>query len=76
MFQFESHTFDLIYDMDGGDAARDGSAQSPGAGRTTDGALDAALRNVPLPQGMLTRFSLLAYTMPEDAADSVDWLGC
>jgi hypothetical protein len=41
-----------------------------------DSAIDEALRRVPLPQGLLTRLGLIAYTAPDDAADSVDWLGC
>ena len=41
-----------------------------------DSAIDEALRSVPLPQGLLSRLGLLAYTAPDDAADKVDWLGC
>ena len=41
-----------------------------------DNAIDEALRSVPLPQGLLTRLGLIAYTAPDDAADAVDWLGC
>jgi hypothetical protein len=41
-----------------------------------DRAIDDALRSVPLPQGLLTRLGLIAYSIPEDAADQVDWLGC
>ena len=41
-----------------------------------DSAIDEALRSVPLPQGLLTRLGLIAYTAPDDAADKVDWLGC
>jgi len=44
--------------------------------RTTDSAIDAALRSVPLPNGLLTRLGSLVYAMPEDAPDQVDWLGC
>lgn len=39
-------------------------------------ALDYALRNVPLPDGLLTRLGKLAYTLPDETADQVDWLGC
>jgi hypothetical protein len=41
-----------------------------------DSAIDEALRSVPLPHGLLTRLGLIAYTAPDDAADTVDWLGC
>jgi hypothetical protein len=41
-----------------------------------DRALDAALRSVPLPDGLLTRLGKLAYTMPGEAADQFDCLGC
>jgi hypothetical protein len=41
-----------------------------------DSAIDEALRSVPLPQGLLLRLGLIAYTAPDDAADKVDWLGC
>jgi hypothetical protein len=41
-----------------------------------DSAIDEALRSVPLPQGLMTRLGLIAYTIPDDAADKVDWLGC
>jgi hypothetical protein len=43
---------------------------------TADGAIDEALRSVPLPQGLMTRLGLIAYATPDDAADKVDWLGC
>ena len=41
-----------------------------------DRAIDAALRSVPLPEGLMTRLGRLAFTMPEEAPDQVDWLGC
>jgi hypothetical protein len=41
-----------------------------------DSAIDEELRSVPLPQGLLTRLGLIAYTAPDDAVDKVDWLGC
>jgi hypothetical protein len=39
-------------------------------------AIDAALRNVPLPSGLMTRLGKLAFTVPDETADQVDWLGC
>jgi len=50
----------------------DGNAQA----HSTDRAIDSALRSVPLPDGLLTRLGLLAYSMPDEAADQVDYLGC
>jgi hypothetical protein len=43
---------------------------------TADSAIDAALRTVPLPDGMLTRLSMIIRNMPDDAPDQVDWLRC
>jgi hypothetical protein len=43
---------------------------------STDGAVDAALRSVPLPEGMLNRLHRLALTIPDEAAGRVDYLGC
>jgi hypothetical protein len=45
-------------------------------GPAADCAIDSALRSVPLPDGFLTRLGKLVYTMPDEAADQVDWLGC
>jgi hypothetical protein len=39
-------------------------------------AIDAALRNVQLPSGLMTRLGKLAFTVPDETADQVDWLGC
>jgi hypothetical protein len=44
--------------------------------RTVDCAIDSALRSVPLPNGMMTRLANLLCTMPDDAADHMDYLGC
>jgi hypothetical protein len=44
--------------------------------QSADRAVDAALRSVPLPDGLLTRLGMLVYTMPDEAADHVDYLGC
>jgi hypothetical protein len=41
-----------------------------------DRALDAALRSVPLPDGLITRLGMFVYTMPDETADQVDCLGC
>jgi hypothetical protein len=55
---------------------------APGSGEITvnrqavDRAIDQALRSVPLPDGLLTRLGKLAYSVPDEAADQVDWLGC
>jgi hypothetical protein len=44
--------------------------------QSADRTIDAALRNVPLPDGMLNRLRRLVYTMSDEAADQVDYLGC
>ena len=44
--------------------------------QSTDGAMDAALRSVPLPEGLLGRLKQLALTIPDEAAGQVDYLGC
>jgi hypothetical protein len=46
------------------------------AGHVADSAIDVALRMVPLPDGLLTRLAMIAQTIPDDAPDRVDWLGC
>jgi hypothetical protein len=43
---------------------------------SADMAIDAALRSVPLPEGLLTRLDRFIRTMPDEAADQVDWLSC
>lgn len=44
--------------------------------QSLDTTVDAALRSVPLPDGMLTRLQRLAFTMPDEAAGRMDYLGC
>ena len=44
--------------------------------QSTDNSIDAALRSVPLPDGFLSRLTNLAYTVSDEAIDSVDYLGC
>jgi hypothetical protein len=44
--------------------------------RAADRAIDAALRSVPLPEGLLSRLRRLAYTFPDSAADRFDYFGC
>jgi hypothetical protein len=41
-----------------------------------DGALDTALRSVPIPEGMLTRLQRLALTITDESNGQVDYLGC
>ncbi len=43
---------------------------------SADRAIDSALRSVPLPDGLMTRLGMLVYGMSDEAADSVDYLGC
>jgi hypothetical protein len=47
-----------------------------GAGESPDRVIDSALRNVPMPEGLMVRMSMLAVTLPDDATDQVDYLGC
>lgn len=42
-----------------------------GAGESPDRAIDAALRSVPLPDGLMVRMTMLAVTLPDDATDQV-----
>jgi hypothetical protein len=44
--------------------------------QSLDSAVDAALRSVPLPDGMLNRLKRLAFTMPDETAGRMDYLGC
>jgi hypothetical protein len=44
--------------------------------QTEDRAIDAALRSVPLPEGLMTRLGMLVYAVADETADQVDWLGC
>lgn len=44
--------------------------------RPGDGAIDAALRNVPLPEGLMRRLGQLAGSLSDGVSDSIDYLGC
>ncbi len=44
--------------------------------QSADRTIEAALRNVPLPDGMLSRLGRLVYTVSDEAADQMDYLGC
>lgn len=44
--------------------------------RSADHAVDLALKSVPLPEGLMSRLGALVNTMPDEAADQVDYLGC
>jgi len=64
------------------DRFSNGDESSPSFGGFTpvgpapDRAIDSALRSVPLPDGLMTRLGMLVYTMPDEAADHVDYMGC
>ena len=45
-------------------------------GDSADRAIDAALKSVPLPDGLLSRLGLMVSTMSDDVSDAVDYLGC
>ena len=53
-----------------------GASEFSPNGRTVDRAIDSALRRVPVPNGMMTRLANLLCTMPDEAADHMDYLGC
>lgn len=59
-----------------GEAPSEAADQAPPLGHTADTAIDAALRSVPLPDGLMTRLDMIVYTVPDEAADQIDWLGC
>jgi hypothetical protein len=44
--------------------------------QSADRAIDAALRSVPLPDGLLARLGQMARTMSDEVSDAVDYLGC
>ena len=58
------------------DTVSDGAPPLPAPPQPTDSAIDAALRSVPLPDGLLTRLDMLVASMSEEPANPVDWLGC
>jgi hypothetical protein len=62
--------------LSNGNELRRSVDKSHPSGNAEDSAIDKALCAVPLPDGLMTRLGMLAYTMPEDAPDQVDWLGC
>jgi hypothetical protein len=41
-----------------------------------DHVLDSALRDVPLPEGMMARLEKLVCALPDERTDQVDWLSC
>jgi len=43
---------------------------------SADRNIDIALRDVPLPDGLLGRLSRLVYSVSDEAADHMDYLGC
>ena len=53
-----------------------GSVRVAAARRELDAALDCALRDVPLPEGLLTRLHKIVYSVSDTPADRLDWLGC
>lgn len=60
----------------GGDPTLPIAGDSASVHHSSDRAIDAALRSVPLPKGLMTRLGKLAYTVSEESADQMDWLGC
>jgi len=66
----------------GGDAHLHGFAlphsgeETRAAIQAVDRAVDAALRSVPIPEGMLTRLGLLVFAISDEQAGRFDYLGC
>ena len=44
--------------------------------KPSDAAIDRRLRDVPLPDGLMTRLGKMVYNVCDEQADRVDWLGC
>jgi len=44
--------------------------------RSGDRTIDTALRNVPLPEGLMRRLGQLASSLSDGVSDSIDYLGC
>jgi hypothetical protein len=70
------HFFDAPHELANGNGACNLVENTRGPEHSDDRAIDIALRAVPIPDGLLTRLGRLVYTMPDDAPDHVDWLGC
>jgi hypothetical protein len=44
--------------------------------QSADRTIDAALKSVPIPDGLLSRLGLMVSTLPDEVSDLVDYLGC
>jgi len=51
-------------------------SDAPFVGSDADRAVDQALRNVVLPDGLLSRLGALVCKLSDDATDRMDYLGC
>jgi hypothetical protein len=67
--------FDALSFLDA-DATLPFSGETAAQRAAEERAVDYALRDVQLPDGLLARLGKLVYTMPEDSIDQIDWLGC
>jgi hypothetical protein len=70
------HLFSAPHEPANGNAACNLAQNVRPPDHSEDRAIDIALRAVPLPDGLMTRLGRLVYSMPDDAPDHVDWLGC
>lgn len=59
-----------------GDSLSRALGEDAAADPVTDRAINDALRNVPLPAGLMTRLGMLVYNVSDETADQVDYLGC
>jgi hypothetical protein len=75
-YHFDSRSFFDSQSLTGGDSPFSITSE-PGHHRiASEHAIDSALRNVPLPEGMMARLAKLAHSLPNESADQVDYLGC
>jgi hypothetical protein len=58
------HSFGLSHNTASGSESKSRAGNKPDAVKSTDRAIEAALRAVPLPTGLLTRLTLLIHTIP------------
>jgi hypothetical protein len=76
MSKIHSHPAFDIQPFTGGTNMPQPTGERSLPGRHSDRAIDAALRSVPIPEGMMSRLGQLVATLSDKSADHADWLGC
>lgn len=76
MFFFDSSRSVDGQDLEEGAAVPGQGEAIRGCGGLADAAIDQALRDVPLPDGLITRLGAMVYRSSDEPADRLDWLGC